>query len=134
MLNLNRFQKNVQRYRKIIISIGLILILISIDNYPVNSQSITGLNSEISSLRSRINHLESEVRNLRTVTNFSSPSTPKLDREYIPNSINNPPPVNDRSIGRSDPMFERLATLLIELKEDVRDLESRLTILESQTK
>jgi hypothetical protein len=36
-------------------------------------------------------------------------------------------------VGRSDPLFERLATLVIELKEDFKKLEQRVQVLEKET-
>lgn len=115
-----------------IIVISLSFILIIVNNKSVASQSITGINAEISRLRSRINRVESEVRNLRQ--SGSAPSLPanKSPRESVADNFNNPPVINNQAIGRSDPLFERLATLLIELKEDVRDIESRLVTLEER--
>ena len=112
----------------------LTLTLIVVNNQPVSSQSITGINAEISSLRSRISRLESEVRNFRSSSSAPGVPAQSPSRESISGTINNPPMVNDRVVGRSDPLFERLATLLIELKEDVRDIENRLVILEEQSK
>lgn len=126
------FNKNWQRFSVIVLIIGLTFALIIVTNKPASSQSITGLNAEISSLRSRINRLESEIRNVR-----SSRTAPGLpyelpERESIDGEIENPPVVNDQPIGKSDPLFERLATLIIELKEDVRNLENRLDVLEEK--
>ncbi|WP_246141976.1 hypothetical protein [Hyella patelloides] len=106
--------------------------MIIANNKPVASQSITGINAEISRLRSRINRVESEIRNLRPSS--SAPNLPanKSPRESVSDNFNNPPVINNQAIGRSDPLFERLATLLIELKEDVRDIESRLVTLEER--
>ncbi|HHP7230465.1 MAG TPA: hypothetical protein ACFCUY_06360 [Xenococcaceae cyanobacterium] len=100
----------------------------------VHAQSITGINAEISSLRSRINRLESEVRNLSRAIPGSSPVTPRNlpERELPPTTIENPPAIDGNVVGRSDPLFERLATLVIELKEDVRNLDRRLTALEEE--
>ena len=100
-----------------------------VTNYPiVQAQSITGLNADISSLRSRINRLESEVRSLSRST--SSNRNVRNIREYPSSTINNPPAINNTVVGRSDPLFQRLANLVIELKEDVRDLDQRLTAIE----
>ena len=41
--------------------------------------------------------------------------------------------VNGQAIGNSDPLYERFATLLIELKEDVRNIDQRLTKIEQQS-
>ena len=114
----------------IVLTILISLMIISTTNIPVASQSTTRINAEISSLRSRVNRLESEIRRLsRSSSNLSSPrptTTPG----------NNPPAttIDGNLVGRSDPLFERFATLLIELKEDVRDLNKRLTEVENQIK
>lgn len=102
-----------------------------VTNYSiVQAQSITGLNAEISSLRSRINRLESEVRSLSRSTSSNRNVRNIPQREYPSSTINNPPAINNTVVGRSDPLFQRLATLVIELKEDVRDLDQRLTAIE----
>jgi outer membrane murein-binding lipoprotein Lpp len=130
MLRSHFFRKT--RLIVIVLILGLILLV----SKPVSSQSITGINAEISGLRSRINRLESEVRNIRPGNFNSAPGIPKTspETEANPDNFNNPPAVNDQAIGRSDPLFERLATLLIELKEDVNNLENRVDILEGNNR
>ncbi|MDJ0536369.1 MAG: hypothetical protein QNJ70_28420 [Xenococcaceae cyanobacterium MO_207.B15] len=110
----------------VVLSITLI-----VTNYPiVQAQSITGLNADISSLRSRINRLESEVRSLSRSTSSNRNVRNIPQREYPSSTINNPPAINNTVVGRSDPLFQRLANLVIELKEDVRDLDQRLSAIE----
>ncbi|MDJ0575838.1 MAG: hypothetical protein QNJ65_11815 [Xenococcaceae cyanobacterium MO_234.B1] len=112
----------------------LSLTLVVSSNPLVKAQSITGIRSEITSLRARVNRLESEVRNLSR-SNTSNRTAPNISQRELPSStINNPPIINNRAVGRSDPLFERLATLVIELKEDVRDLDQRLTAIEKMQK
>jgi hypothetical protein len=41
--------------------------------------------------------------------------------------------VNGETVGQSDPLFDRLSTLVIELKEEVRGLEKRVKTLEEET-
>ena len=132
MFGTNLLNKFWQRFSAIIVITVLIFTLITFSNKPVSSQSVTGLNAEISSLRTRINRLESEVRNIRA--SGSAPGLPYElpEREAIDREIENPPVVNDRPIGKSDPLFERLATLIIELKEDVNSIENRLDALEGK--
>lgn len=88
----------------------------------VSAQSITSLSSEISRLRTRVNQLESEVRNL-------SRSMPRTTQ---PRQVS-PPRTIDRgsTVELSDPMFQRLATLVIELKEQVKDLDKRVKKIEN---
>lgn len=111
------------------VAIGLFCSTLYIQK-PVVAQSITGINSEISSLRSRINRLESQFRNLRNSNSNSfsnSPSNSSEPLERVPRGV-----VGDRVIGSSDPLTERLATLIIELKEDIRNIETRLDTLEER--
>ena len=120
------------KYKKllsvILLTILISLIIISSNTIPVASQSITGINAEISSLRSRVNRLESEIRRIGRPSNL--PNT----RPTNPPSNIPPANIDGNLVGRSDPLFERFATLLIELKEDVRDLNQRLTEVENQIK
>ena len=132
MLRINLFNKIKKRFSVTILIVGLIFALITASNQPASSQSITGLNAEISSLRSRINRLESEIRNIRTSNPTSALPYELPEKEPIDGEIENPPVVNDQPIGKSDPLFERLATLIIELKEDVNNIENRLDALEEK--
>jgi hypothetical protein len=115
-----------------------IFIAINLSSHQkILAQSSTEFSGEISSLRSRISRLESELRRLSQRNFSNSRAYPKPRQDSLENAdvlppIYNPPSVNGQSIGRSDPMFERLATLLIELKEDVRNLDQRLTTVEQQ--
>lgn len=101
---------------------------------PVLAQSDLSLKSDIISLRARISRLEQEVNRLRSSVVSPSPRPPKPKQPTPPPAqrptIINPPVVDGRAIGKSDPLYERLATLLIELKEDVRELDRRLTEIE----
>lgn len=120
---------------KLFLIVLLAVLLIVSTSSLVKAQSITGLNAEISSLRTRINRLESDVRNLSRAINYNRniPSIP--NRELPSSSIDNPPAIDDNTVvGRSDPLFKRLANLVIELKEDVRDLDRRLTTIEESQK
>ena len=85
--------------------------------------------AETLNLKRQIRQLEGEIRRLNQLNMRSNSLTPSR----IPRSnISNPPIVNGQPIGRSDPMFQRLATLLIELKEDVRNLDKRMTAIEQK--
>ena len=92
------------------------------------------MRSDITSLNSRIRRLEQEVSRLRSFGRGLNPAPPRrnLPARPIPNpTFVNPPVVNGEAIGRSDPLYERFATLLIELKEDVKSLDRRLSELET---
>ena len=107
-----------------------IIIAIAIADYDAASaQSLTSINADITRLRTRINRLETELRNAKKITNnrIEFPNT------SAPNSnLYHPPVVDGRAIGSSDPLFQRLSTLLIELKEDVQNIDQRLTAVEAK--
>ncbi len=118
----------------LLIVVLLSIILVLGNNRLVKAQSITTLNAEIIGLRTKVNRLESEVRNLRRSIS-SNRITPNISQREVPSSsINNPPAIDNTVVGRSDPLFQRLATLVIELKEDVRNLDQRLEALEAKQK
>ena len=118
------------RSQAIVLLIGGILIWGYLTlSIPVAAQSPTRLNAEITSLRGRVNRLESEIRRLNKLTPSTNLANPRRSPELTPSS--NPPAVVDGNIiGRSDPTVERLSILLIELKEDVQNLDRRVTELE----
>lgn len=101
-----------------------------ISDRSVAAQSTTDFRADIINLRSRVSQLEREVRRLSQSSNRATPSAGnRIDSQP---TIGNPPSINGQPIGRSDPMFERLANLLIELKQDVRELEQRVVEVERQ--
>jgi hypothetical protein len=111
---------------------SIALLIVAIVFYlarPLNAQSTSSLNADINGLRSRVNRLEAEIRRFQSNTDNRIPLPPK--NESAP-TLGNPPIVNGRAIGASDPLYERLATLLIELKEDVNNIDRRLTIIEKK--
>ena len=123
--------KNIKSKRILLVILSTILMalmIISTTNLTVVSQSTTSINAELSSLRSRINRLESEIRRLSRSGNLASPRDPNPPRNTSPANI------DGNLVGSSDPLFERFATLLIELKEDVRDLNKRLIEVENKIK
>lgn len=107
----------------IIISLGIQL------THPhlVLAQSDTAIRSEISNLRTRVARLENEIRSRQGGQNAPSGNLPEYE------SVNPPQAVNGVPVGASDPMFERLATLTIELKERVNALEKRVSEIERTT-
>lgn len=133
------------QWRNFILTIGLSFVLISLIylvpmlDQPLLAQSDLSLKSDIISLESRLNRLEQEVTRLRSsssssqidvpATKLKEPSTPPVS----PTTNGNPAVVNGQVIGRTDPLYSRLATLLIELKEEVASLERRLTEIEQAT-
>ena len=111
----------------------LVLLVVGVRIYfnqmqPVAAQS-TGVSSELLNLRTRVNLLEAEVRRLRQ----SRPRTAPPRRTDSPTSA---PPINlpqtESQLGTTDPMFQRLATLVIELKERIIELEKRTATIEEK--
>jgi polyhydroxyalkanoate synthesis regulator phasin len=110
--------------------IALIFALVILSGRTV-AQSSSALESRISrlevdnyQLRSQINRLESQLAELsgRASSPTPSPNRPTLP---VPRSPN-------RQVLSSDPMFNRLATLVIELKERVQALEAQVAQLKKQ--
>jgi hypothetical protein len=133
------------RSRNFLLTICLSFLLISLTylivpvDRPLLAQSDLSLKSDITSLQSRISRLEQEVNYLRSRSSRSSrsSSSQSLDLNAAqpkqPTSrttIVNPPVVDGQVIGRTDPLYNRLATLLIELREDVNQIDRRLTAVE----
>ena len=103
------------------IFLGIFILLLWANQ--VTAQSDSAVRSELSSLRNRVSRLEVEIR--RASSSSSNPP---------PRSASTPRVVNGEAIGESDPMFERLATLVIELKEDVRELQKRVNVQENKNR
>lgn len=128
----------LNQWRTLIARICLVCLLISLvylglptrlNQLSASAQSDLKLKSDIISLQARIGRLEQEVSRLRSSnTSLRNSSVPKQSTS-IPQT-GNPPIINGQAIGNSDPMFERLATLVIELKEDIRNIDQRLTKVE----
>ncbi|MBW4537358.1 MAG: hypothetical protein KME09_25815 [Pleurocapsa minor HA4230-MV1] len=133
------------QWRNFILTICLSFILISLIylvptlNQPLLAQSDLSLKSDIISLESRLNRLEQEVTRLRSSSSSSQiniPAAELKERSTPPasrNTTGNITVVDGQIIGRTDPLYSRLATLLIELKEEVTSLDRRLTEIEQAT-
>ncbi len=106
-----------------------IVFTLSIFSSRTSAQSSAALESRISrlesdnfQLRSQISRLESQVA---AMSGRSVPSrTPSANIQTPPA----PPRVNQQ-VSSSDPMFNRLATLVIELKERIQVLEAQVAQL-----
>ncbi|MGB5713460.1 MAG: hypothetical protein WBM44_21440 [Waterburya sp.] len=133
---------NFFKWRSFVVKVSWTCLLIGIiylssqANQSVLAQSNRNFSSEIASLRARMNQLEQNVNrirngNIRLGNPQKSQPAPILPQQRFRGS--NPPLVDGQVIGQSDPTFKRMATLLIELKEDVRGIEERLTKIEQTT-
>ncbi len=86
------------------------------DNFPpINSSHLDG---KVANLEINLRQLQREVGQLR-----SSPTT-------TPVTQSSPTPIPQRRTNSTDPQLQSLANLVIELKQDIRDLEVRLNQLE----
>jgi uncharacterized protein YceH (UPF0502 family) len=112
--------------KKIAICLTLVVVIIAWSGLfaPASSQDqsrINALEVDINGIESRLNRIESQLNQSRRLDSPkvpSSPSSPTTTRR-------NRPQLN------REQMFERLATLVIELKQQVNKLETRVSQLES---
>ena len=88
------------------------------DNFPILNNS--HLDGKVANLEINLRQLQREIGQLRSQ---SQPSSPKLP---------SPKPIPRQSASITDPQLQNLANLVIELKQDIRALESRLHKLEPQ--
>lgn len=84
-----------------------------------------------SQLGSRISQLESENTTLRSRVSRLENAIARLGQAGGSQIQTEPTPATP-SLGADDPMFDRLATLVIETKQQVLSLEERVAALESQ--
>ncbi len=117
----------------VLVALSLILACLVFVDQPVASQTLPSLSAQVRNLKSRISRVEAEVRNQRSSTSRNSSPNVNSRPSLAPVS---PPNRSDRNrsenqvVNSSDPMFKRLATLVIELKEEVRAMEKRIDVLE----
>ncbi|MEA5534940.1 hypothetical protein [Crocosphaera sp. XPORK-15E] len=105
--------------RKFLLILLIITLLIQIS--PILASDDSRFRGDIDRLNARVSRLENAILNVRQQQNNSANNP----------SINTSPQIIDGElIGRSDPLFERLSTLVIELKERVMNLEKRMTQIE----
>lgn len=133
--------KHFSKKRSSLVKLGLACLLVGMiylstqANQSVLAQLNRNFSPDINSLKARITRLEQNVNQLRTgnvrLRNLNKvPAAPPQPQQLPRRSTGNPPIIDNRAIGASDPLFERLSTLLIELKEDMRNIEQRLTRIE----
>ena len=126
------------KWKSLIIKISLGYLLVTMifigvqvtNSLPVSALSNSSINAEITSLRSRISRVEQEVRRLSNSSNRSN--IPRSATVKPPPNRNNSTRIREQAIAGSEPTYDRLATLLIELKEDVRNIDQRLTEIEKR--
>ena len=86
-----------------------------------------------SQLEFRIRRLEGQISQLRgEISSLRSQSSPPINPVEVPPTEDIP--LDPRShLMSGDPMFDRLATLVIELKQDFQQLQERVDEIESNT-
>ncbi|MUL38156.1 hypothetical protein [Gloeocapsopsis dulcis] len=116
-------------FRKIVLlsitAIAVIFTWSSLFAYPAASQAqsrINALEVDLRGVQSRLNRIEAQLNRLRGVP---SPRTPP--------TITLPSPPGPRAQLSQDQMFDRLATLVVEVKQQVNKLETRVAALEKRT-
>ncbi|ABA21903.1 conserved hypothetical protein [Trichormus variabilis ATCC 29413] len=102
----------------------VIVIWLGLLSSPASSQQIesrlNNLQADFSRVLSRLNQIESQLNQ-----NRQSPSSPRTTITVPSGSRRN------ISLQEQEKMFDRLATLVVELKQQVNKLEARVTKLES---
>ena len=104
----------------------IIIVWFTVPSHSVFSQQ---LDSRIINLEFDINRLESRINQIELQLSQTRPLPP-------PGNGNRKPSISSRGRRMSqterDKMFDRLATLVIELKQDIKGLEKRVKKLESK--
>lgn len=115
----------------------ILLLALIIIPVRVKAQVSAGLESRLSRLeaenfqvRSQISRLESQLNQFQGRT----PSRPNLSTPVRPPTSPTVPYRGSTSALSSDPMFQRLATLVIELKERIQALEAKIAPSRGQRK
>jgi predicted component of type VI protein secretion system len=93
-----------------------------------NSASSQQVESRINNLEANFNRFESRLSRVEAQLNQTRPS-PSPGISNIPSSSN---PKRNLSQQERERMFDRLATLVVELKQQVNKLETRISQLESR--
>ncbi len=110
-------------FKPILIFVLALMLLLSVFQGAVPAQSVSQLDA-------RVSRLESENSVLRSQLSQLASQISRGDRgsgvSVAPPRVSSPPASN--SVLASDPMFNRLATLVIELRERIIALENRAGI------
>lgn len=118
--------------KKIVIICLTLIFALAIFDRRTPAQSTASLESRLSrlegenlQLRSQINSLESQLSQLGSQLTSQTPSSNRQTAPPVP-------PRTNRQVSSSDPMFKRLATLVVELGERVKVLETQVAQLKKQ--
>lgn len=121
---INNFFNSPKTLRLIIAFLSALLV------WQLFSSAQASTNSQ---LEFRIRRLETQVSQLRgEISSFRVQSSPSINP--VEGSVTEDIPPDPRShLMSGDPMFDRLATLVIELKQDFQQLQQRVDEIESDT-
>lgn len=112
--------------------IVLILLLVVISSFTPAVASSAALESRISRLEAENAQLRAQVNRLETqVYGLGRPQPQVQISRQLPQPQASPRV--GRQVTSADPMFDRLATLVIELKERVTKLEAQVTALRKKS-
>ncbi len=118
--------------KKVGVLVIALFFTLTILSSPTLAQSSAALESRLSRVESDNFQLRSQLSNLESqISAIKGQSSPQTPVPVTPQTIPIPPRAN-RQITSSDPMFERLATLVIELKQRVQALEAQVAKLKQQ--
>lgn len=112
--------------------LAIIVALIILSSHTLAQSSgalesrVSRLESDNFQLRSQISRIESHLAQL-SGRSPSRSSTPNRSAPQVPLST-----TRQRQVSSSDPMFDRLATLVVELKGRVQALETQVAELKKQ--
>jgi hypothetical protein len=95
----------------------------------VNAQPTRQFNTEVLNLKNRINSLETELRKSNNNSSYQF-NLPSRSSPSVAPSNSPPAEINGVLVGRSDPAFTNLATMVVELKQQVQELEKRVNKIE----
>lgn len=109
--------------RLMLAGVVVIVIWLGLLSHPVSSQQI---DSRFNNLQADFNRVEARLRRVESQLN-------QLGRSPSPRTTLTPPQSNNarRNLSQQEQMFDNLATLVVELKQQVNTLEKRVAQLES---
>ncbi len=121
--------KNLMIKRLLILGLFAIFLFAGLQNYSV-ARASSDLGPRVSRLESELLNLRTQIYRLESQISSASRSSPQRSAPLPPAAAPEEPRLY-RPISPTDPMFDRLATLVIELKQQVSQLENRVSALEA---
>ncbi len=118
------------KYKKVLLIFLAVVIAIATSLYSFSPAAtaqdsrVSALEVDISGLESRLNRLEAQISQITRTPYPGAPASPPPLRN---------PRRNQPQLSREE-MFDRLATLVIETKDQVNKLQARVAKLEAQRK